>query len=55
MGEADFSTCLERALTKGFAARNPRVRAAYMDLAEFYDTQLRKSGHYSDPQWLFFR
>lgn len=37
----DLSTCLERALSKAFAARDPRVRAAYMDLAEFYETQLK--------------
>jgi hypothetical protein len=43
MGKTDLSTSLEHALNRAFAARDPKVRAAYMDLAEFYELQLKKS------------
>lgn len=42
MGREDLRASLEMALTKAFAARNDRVRMAYMDLADFYEQQLRK-------------
>jgi hypothetical protein len=42
MTNPDLSACLQNALTHALAAQNPRVRIAYMDLAEFYDAQRRR-------------
>lgn len=42
MSSPDLSACLKDALTHALAARNPQVRIAYMDLAEFYEAQLRR-------------
>ncbi|WP_338503974.1 hypothetical protein V6R86_09230 [Sphingomonas kaistensis] len=43
MGREELRTSLDAALTKAFAARNERVRMAYIDLADFYERQLRKN------------
>ena len=49
MRQDDLTTCLQRALNQAFAARNPTVRSAYMDLADFYEAQLRKICGVSTP------
>jgi hypothetical protein len=53
MTNPDLSACLQNALTHALAAQNPRVRMAYMDLAEFYDTQLQRSATPRQHQRLF--
>lgn len=42
MGSVEFRERLDDALKKAFAASDPRVRLAYMDLAEFYERQVRR-------------
>ena len=44
MEHTDLGTCLQNALTKAFSAKCPAVRAAYMDLADFYGRQLQRRG-----------
>lgn len=55
MGKTDLSTSLEHALNKAFASKDPKVRAAYMDLAEFYDLQLKRVYGSSISHPLHFR
>lgn len=54
MGQEDLRTSLNAALTKALAARNERVRMAYMDLADFYERQLRKA-HGAGSESVFLR
>lgn len=42
MAQTNLCDLLEEALTKAFAAKDRRVRSAYMDLADFYDRRLRE-------------
>ena len=55
VGQPDLRFCLQGALSKAFAANDPKVRAAYMDLANFYESQLRKTCGVSDPRQLHIR
>lgn len=49
MGQFEYKKRLDEALGKAFAARDPKVRLAYMDLAEFYERQVRRSFGVQSP------
>lgn len=53
MGTVDYKSCLDDALRKAFAAREPKVRLAYMELAEFYQRQVQRTSALGAPATSF--